>query len=432
MVICLKEIIYNLENIICGIPLVIFLMGTHIYLTLKLKFPQRHTLKGLKYMITSDKGNSKEGISSFKSLMAVLASTLGTGNIIGVATAIIIGGVGSIFWIFVSGIFAIATKYAETYIALKFRKKSKSGNIGGAMYVLKYRLKNNFLAIIFSFLLIASTLGMGAMIQSNAISSCIIQNYNVNIYIIAFLIVIPCAYVLFGNERRISNISSILIPFATIVYLVSCIVLIYIYKNNLIPSIKLIIKEAFNFRACSGGILSSVALRAMSTGLSKGLFTNEAGIGTSPIFDCTVKEKNIKKQTIISSTSVFIDTVLLCTITGIMFVSTGMYNITDNPSVLAQSVFELLPYGKIIYIVIITIFAISTIPCAGFYGSVAIKFLLKNKKSEKIYKIIFLLCAYIGSILTIKLVWSISSIANAIMAIPNIIMIYKLKDEIEY
>ena len=406
-------------------------MGTHIYLTFKLKFPQKYTFKGLKYMLKSDKENTKEGISSFKSLMAVLASTLGTGNIIGVATAIIIGGVGSIFWIFISGIFAIATKYAETYLALKYRRKDNKGFVGGAMYVLKYRLKSNSLALIFCIFLICSTLGMGAMIQSNAISSCISQNYNINISVIAILIVISCAYVLYGNEKRISNISSVLIPLATITYLISCIVLIYIYRSNIIPSVRLIISEAFNFRSCIGGIFSCVAIRAMSTGLSKGLFTNEAGMGTSPIFDCTVKEKSIKKQSIISSTSVFIDTVVLCTITGVIFVATGMYNITDNPSVLSQSVFELLPYGKITYMLLIVIFAIATIPCAGYYGSIATGFIFKNKKIENIYRIVFLIFVYMGAISTIKLVWSISSVANALMVIPNTLMIYKLKNEIE-
>lgn len=273
-------------------------------------------------MMVSDKKNSKEGISSFKSLMAVLASTLGTGNIIGVAAAITIGGVGSIFWIFISGIFGIATKYAETYLVLKYRKKdNKDKYYGGTMYVLRDILKMKYLSKVFCIFLICTTFGMGAMIQSNAISSSIIANYNINIFILAIIITVPCIYVLIGNEKRISNISSVLIPIATIVYIISCVYLMYIYRNNILPSIMYIIKEAFNLKSCTGGIFGSVMIRAMNTGLSKGLFTNEAGMGTSPIFDVLVKEKNIKKQAIISSTSVFIDTVILCTITGIIFVA---------------------------------------------------------------------------------------------------------------
>lgn len=426
------KLIFNLENIICGIPLVCLLMGSHIYFTFKLKFPQRFTFKGLKYMFVSDKKNTKEGISSFKSLMAVLASTLGTGNIIGVAAAITIGGVGSVFWIFISGIFAIATKYAETYIVLKYRKKDKDGKYyGGAMYVLKDKLKRPLLAKLFCIFLICTTLGMGAMIQSNAISSSILSNCNINVFVLAIFIIIPCAYALVGNERRISNISSVLIPIATIVYLFSCFALICIYRNNIVPSIIYIIKEAFNVNSCVGGFLGSVMIKAMNTGLSKGLFTNEAGMGTSPIFDTLVREKDIKKQSIISSTSVFIDTVLLCTMTGIIFVASGMYKLTTNPALIANYAFSILPFGKYIFIFMIVVFAISTIPCSGFYGSIAIKYLSSgNEKSIKIYRTIYILCVFIGAISRIEVIWSISSIANALMVIPNIFMLYKLRHQI--
>ena len=429
----MSNLISSLENIICGIPLVIFLMYSHIYFTFKLKFPQKNTFKGLKYMFKGNRKNTSEGISSFKALMAVLASTLGTGNIIGVAAAITIGGVGSIFWIFISGVFAIATKYAETYIVLKYRKKDKCGKYyGGAMYVLKDRLNSKILSKLFCVFLICTTLGMGAMIQSNAISSSIISNYDINIYVLAILIVIPCFYVLIGNEKRISNISSILIPIATIVYIVSCVLLMYIYRNNLLPSIIYIIKEAFNIQSCVGGIFGSVMVRAMNTGLSKGLFTNEAGMGTSPIFDVAVREKDIKKQAIISSTSVFIDTVVLCTMIGIIFVASGMYSITTNPAFIANYTFSLLPFGKHIFMFMIVVFAISTIPCSGFYGSVAVKFLSKySNKNIKKYRIAYILCIFIGAISKIEIIWSLSSIANALMVIPNVIMLFRLRNEIK-
>ena len=244
----MKELIFKTECFLCGIPLVIILLISHVYFTFKLNFPQRYVLKGLKYMIFSDKKNTKEGISSFKSLMSILASTLGTGNIIGVATAITIGGVGSIFWIFVSGVFGIATKYAETYIVLKYRKKDKKGKFyGGTMYVLRDKLKCKKLAKLFSIFLILTTFGMGAMIQSNAISTCITANFDVNVIFISVIIVISCGYVLLGNEKRISNISSILIPIATIIYILSCFTLMYQYMQNIIPSIIYIIKSRTKF-----------------------------------------------------------------------------------------------------------------------------------------------------------------------------------------
>lgn len=428
----MEKIILLIEKLVWSIPLVALLMFTHIFFTLKLKFPQKYTFLGLKNMLNSDKNNTSEGISSFKSIMTVLAATLGTGNIIGVATAILLGGVGSIFWIFISGIFAISTKYAEEYIVLKYRKRDKKGYYGGAMYVLDEVLGKKSLAILFSVFVILSSFGMGSMIQSNAISSSIIQNYDVDLKIIAIIITLLCAYVLFGNEKRISNISSILIPIAILVYCISCLILLYIFRANLLPSIAYIIKEALNFKSVTGGIFGSTAILSMSSGLSKGLFTNEAGMGTSPLFDSTVKEQDIKKQSIMSSTTVFIDTVFLCTITGILFVASGLYLTTNNPVEFAQGVFLNLPYGRAIFTFIICIFAISTIPCSGFYGSIGIKYLFKSKNIYKvIYKLVFLGFVYIGCVSKIQLVWSISSIANALMVIPNLIMLYNLKSEIK-
>ena len=429
----LSNIVFALEKLVWGVPLIVFLISIHIYLTFKLKFPQRNTFKGLKYIISeSDKSNSKEGISSFKSLMSVLAGTLGTGNIIGVASAIIIGGVGSIFWMFISGVFAIATKYAETFLVLKYRKRKNEKYIGGAMYVLKERIGNKFLAIMFAVFVLITTLGMGALIQSNAITSTITENYSVDIVFLSIIIVLICGYILFGDERRISNISSVMIPIAVFLYIISCIYLLVLFKNNILNSIFLIIKEAFNFKAVGGGILGSSAIYAMSAGMSKGLFTNEAGMGTSPLFDVSVKQKDIKKQSMISSTTVFIDTVFLCTITGIIFVASNAYLYTQNPVSLAQMVFLNLPFGNYIFVFMIVIFAIATIPCSGYYGSVSIDFLFNNKKIYVfLYKIIYLIFIYIGCNMEVKLVWAISSIANAFMIFPNIYMVMYLKDELE-
>jgi AGCS family alanine or glycine:cation symporter len=193
-----------------------------------------------------------------------------------------------------------------------------------------------------------------------------------------------------------------------------------------------IINEAFNFKSATGGILSSVAIYAMSSGLSKGLFTNEAGMGTSPLFDITVNEQDITKQSIISSTTVFVDTVLLCTITGIIFVASGMYQNILNPNILAENVFSILPLGKYIYMFFICIFAISTIPCSGYYGSVSIRYLFKDKAIyEIIYKLVFLFFVYLGCTSKSLLVWSISSIANGLMILPNIYMLFYLRKEIE-
>lgn len=434
-IIYMNYIIYKIESIIWGAPLLILLIVTHIYFTFKLKFPQKYTLKGLKYMLFSDKKNDKEGISSFKSLMTILAGTLGTGNIVGIATAVNIGGIGSIFWIFVAGVFAIATKYAETYIVLKYRKKDKYDNkkyCGGTMYVLKTRIGNNFLAIFFSIFVILTSLGMGCMIQSNAINSSVLSIFNVNKYFIALITTLICSYAIFGNEKRISNVSSIIVPLATIVYLYLCFYSLYIYRFNILSGISNILHYAFDFRAVSGGILGSLAIKAINQGLSKGIFTNEAGLGSSPMFDVTVKEKNIKKQALISSTSVFIDTVILCTLTGIVIASSNIYMLYQDPINMINEVFKVVPFGNILLIFSISAFAIATIPCSSYYGKVGIKFLFNSKMFYQIvYKILCVIFVFVGSISAISSVWSIANIANALMAIPNIYMLFYLRKEIE-
>ena len=246
----MADVILKLEELIWSMPLVLLLMFTHIFFTIKLKYPQKYTLKGLKLMFKPNiKEKNKKGVSSFKSLMTVLAATLGTGNIIGVASAIMLGGVGSIFWIFISGIFAIATKYAETYLVLKYRQENKEGYFGGTMYVLKNILNKKVLAALFSIFVIIASFGIGSMIQSNAMASSINETFTVNKYLLAVIITIVCAYVIFGDEKRISNISSFLVPIATIVYILMCVALLYIFRFNIIPSIKLIISEAFSFKA---------------------------------------------------------------------------------------------------------------------------------------------------------------------------------------
>lgn len=424
------EIITKLEDIIWSMPLVLALMCTHIFFTIELKFPQKYTLRGLKLMFKSN--SSEKGISSFKSLMTVLAATLGTGNIIGVATAITVGGIGSIFWIFISGIFAISTKYAETYLVLKYRKSKDDGYYGGTMYVLKDILNKKGLAILFSIFVIIASFGIGSMIQSNAMSTSICETFKINKTLLAVIITVLCAYVIFGNEKRISDVSSILVPVATILYIVMCVILLYMFRYNIWSSILLIVKEAFSFKSITGGIFGLVIIKALNAGLSKGLFSNEAGMGSSPLFNSTVKMTSIKEESLVSSVSVFIDTVVLCTITGIVLVSSGMWNVTDNAVILTKNAFSLIPYGEYMLTFSLAIFAIATIPCWSYYGSIGIKFLFKNnKKAEKIYKIIYVICVYVGAILQIELVWSISSIANVLMILPNVYMIYKLKDKIE-
>ena len=427
----MESILDKFESMIFGLPLIIILLITHIYFTLKLKFPQFKifkALKGILYNKESKNGN----ITPFKSLMTILAGTLGTGNIIGIASAIIVGGVGSLFWIFVSGVLAIATKYAETYIVLKYRKKKNKKYIGGAMYILDEIVGKKNLAIMFSIFLIISTLCMGAMMQSNAISSTSSNLIKIDTKYIAIIVTILSGYIVFGNEKRIAKVSSILVPIATGIYLISSILILIYFRVNILESIKLIVKEAMNFKAVSGGMLGSAFIIALKEGLSKGLFTNEAGIGTSPIFDVNVENEDIIKQSLISASSVFIDTVVLCSLTGILFVSSSLYTGVNNAEVLSIIVYDTLPYGKEILMFFLSIFAFSTIPCSCYYGWSAVNYLFSNKKIyELLYKIIYLLFVFIGANTSLTLVWKAATIVNVFLMIPNIYMLFCLRKDIE-
>lgn len=365
----------------------------------------------------------------------------GTGNIIGVSTAIIIGGVGSIFWIFISGVFAISTKYAETYLCMKYRKIKKEKNInksgytkyyGGTMYVLDSRIGSKILGVLFAIFVIIASFGIGCMVQSNAAAESLVQNLNMDRTLVGLIITAIASYILFSNERKIAKISSIIVPISTIIYLIMSIMLIYIFRNNIINSILIIIEDALNFKSGTVGILAFLGMRTLSTGLSKGMFSNEAGMGSSPIFETTVNNTNIKQQSIISSTSVFIDTVVLCSLTGVILVASNMYVNESNPIAFVQNVFGLLPYGKYLLTFCLTCFGLATIPCWGYYGSQAIRYLFNNKEIyQNIYKIIYAICIYIGAVSALEMVWTLSSIANAFMALPNIFMIYYLLEEIE-
>lgn len=273
----------------------------------------------------------------------------GTGNIIGVSTAIILGGVGSIFWIFVSGVFAISTKYAETYLCMKYRKVQNTKNskyikyYGGTMYVLRDRIGNKVLAFLFALFVIIASFGIGCMVQSNTAAESIIQNLNIDKTLVGIFITLIASYVLFSDERKIAKISSVIVPISTIVYIIMGIMLLFIFKDNILSSISVIVEDALNLKSGFVGIIAFFSMKALVVGLSKGMFSNEAGMGSSPIFETTVSNTNIKQQSIISSTSVFIDTVVLCTLTGIILVASNMYIGETNPVTFVQNVFGMLP-----------------------------------------------------------------------------------------
>lgn len=421
----LRECISNINNFIWGYPYILLLTVTSIYLSVKFRFPQFKILLAVKDMFNSKESKNKDKITSFKSLMTVLAGTLGTGNITGVAVALSIGGIGSLFWLFVSGVLAMVISYVENLIVLKYRKKDrKKGYFGGAMYVLDEVLERRDLAIIFAVVVALSAAFTGTMSQSNSLSTLLNVSIGSNKAVVGIVLSLITAYIIFGGKRRIAKISSLIIPICTILYIVLCLTIIFVHKENVIPGLKQIITAAFGLKQFTGGIVGISLSKVIGKGFALGMFSNEAGMGSAPIFTATVEEENIDTQSKIAATSVVIDTIILCMLTGITIVSTRMYNIPDVGMML-DKVFGTVPFGNLILNVCMVFFVISTIPCWEYYGEEAIKYLFKSNLAIYIFRILYVIGIYFGSIMVVEVVFDLSGIANAIMTLPNLYMIYK-------
>lgn len=423
-----QEIISNINEYIWGYPFIILLTITSIYLTIRFRFPQIKILFALKDLFKSKDGENKNKITSFKTLMTVLAGTLGTGNITGVALAIVIGGIGSLFWMFISGLLAMVISYAENLIVLNHRKKDRTkGYYGGTMYVLDEVLDKRGLAILFAAVVAISAACTGTMTQSNALSTLLNVSIGIDKQIIGIILAIITAYIVFGGKRRIAKISSVIIPICTIMYIILCLSVLYVNRINILPGLKAIVKCAFGVKQVVGGVVGISVSKMIGRGFAIGMFSNEAGMGSAPIFTATVEEDNIEIQSRIAATSVVVDTIILCMLTGITIVSTGLYNITDT-GVMLNNVFGMVPLGNTILNICMVFFVISTIPCWEYYGEEAIKYLFKSNLSIYIFRLLYVIGIYFGSIMVVEIVWDLSGIANAIMTLPNLYMIYKCMD----
>lgn len=418
----ITQIISNINDFLWSYPFIILLTVISIYLSIKLRFPQLKIMIALKDIFKRKKNDNKSKITSFKALMTVLAGTLGTGNITGVATAIVIGGVGSIFWMFVSGILAMVISYAENYFVLKYRKKDKRGYFGGTMYVLDDILDKRNLAIFFAIVVIISAACTGTMTQSNSLSTLLSTSIGIDESAVGVVLAIITAYIIFGGKRRLAKVSSIIIPICTIVYILLCLTIIFVHKENIIPGIKHVISYAFGTRQIIGGITGISLSKVIGRGFAIGMFSNEAGMGSAPLFTATVEETDITKEAKVAATSVVVDTLILCMLTGITIVSTGLYNITDIGHLL-QEVFGTVRFGNLILNICMVFFVISTIPCWAYYGEVATKYLFKSNLAIYIFRLFYIIGIYYGSIMMVEVVWDLSGIFNALMTLPNLYMI---------
>ena len=419
-----------LDTVIWAPFMVILLLGTHIFLTLRTGFIQRKVFTGIKLSVTKDP--SKDGdVSPFQALTTALASTIGTGNIVGVGTAIFIGGPGAVFWCWITGVFGIATKYAESLISIKYRVKSRDGRmLGGAMYVLERGLNMKWLGMLFALFALLASFGIGSAVQVNAISEIVTSNVTfVKIPPIAIGIVLAVitAFVIIGGIKKIAIVCEKLVPTMAACYVIGCFVILGMNHDYIIPGIKAIIKLAFAPGAVAGGLVGRGAITAAQYGIARGLFSNESGLGSAPLVAAAAKTKNPVRQALISATGTFWDTVVVCLITGVTLVTTIMKNPDINMSSIQNggqmttAAFSQIPVlGSIILVFGIITFAYTTVLGWSYYGERCAEYLF-GKRATIFFKIIFVFVILLGPVIELDIVWSLSDIFNALMAVPNII-----------
>lgn len=433
--------IYKVDSVIWGWWLIILLLGTHVFMTFRTGFIQRKTLsKGIKLSVTRDPEAEGE-VSNFGALTTALAATIGTGNIVGVGTAIALGGPGAVLWCWLSGVFGIATKYSESLIAVKYRVKTEDGRMqGGAMYALSRGLKwkglGKVMGMIFAVFVGFGSFGIGCATQVNAIANIVQENVGVPKAAIGIVVAILTAIVIFGGIKSIAKVCEKLVPFMAIFYVLGCIIILCINYDYIIPAIVTIGKLAFTPGAATGGLVGSGIRLAMQYGIARGLFSNESGMGSAPIAAAAAQTRNPVRQALVSSTGTFWDTVVVCAMTGLVLVSTIMKNPAINADqiedggILTTLAFGQIPYlGPIILTLGIICFAYSTILGWAYYGERCVEY-FAGKKGLIPYRILYVAVAAIAPIVALDVVWALADILNALMAIPNLIAVLLLSNVI--
>lgn len=407
-----------------GWPMIVLLLGTHIFLTIRLRFPQRKIFKAIALSVKRDKQATGD-VSQFGALATALAATIGTGNIIGVATAIALGGPGAVFWCWLTGVFGISTKYAEGLLAVKYRVKTKRGQmIGGPMYALEKGLGWKWLAVLFAIFATLASFGIGSTVQANAISTLVENQYNVSPYITGLVVTALGAAVIVGGVKSIAKVCGMLVPFMAIFYVLGCIYILFVNHAYLLPALQVIFDSAFTTKAASGGFAGSTLIMAARYGIARGLFSNESGLGSAPIVAAAAQTRNPVRQALVSSTATFWDTVVICALTGLVITSSIIaYPDIDyhNGAALTKVAFSKIPYiGAPLLTFGLSTFAFSTTLGWSYYGERCVEY-LKGKRWMLFYRMIYIVSIFVGSVVNLALVWNLADCMNALMAIPNLL-----------
>ncbi len=424
-----EELTAQISSALWGWPMIILLLGTHLFLTIRLRFPQAKIFTAIRLSVTKD-DNASGDVSQFGALATSLAATIGTGNIVGVATAVAFGGPGAVLWCWLTGVFGIATKYAEGLLAIKYRVQTENGEmLGGPMYALERGLKMKWLAVLFCVFTAIAAFGIGNTVQANSISMLLNESWGISTYVTGGILCLLLALVILFGLKGISKVCSTLVPFMAAFYIVGCIIILWMNAAYLKDTVVLIFNSAFTPQAAGGGFMGTTVMMAARFGIARGLFSNESGLGSAPIVAAAARTRNPVRQALVSSTGTFWDTVIICALTGLVLVSSIIaYPEIDHTQggALTKMAFGKIPYvGPAILSVGILTFAFSTILGWSYYGEKAMEY-LGGKKWIIYYRIAYIAAAFVGSVMNLTVVWNIADSMNALMAIPNLIALLLL------
>ncbi|MBO8137827.1 MAG: sodium:alanine symporter family protein [Desulfotomaculum sp.] len=427
----LVKVLNAVDSLVWGPPLLFLLVGTGVYLTIKLKLLQVLRLPMALKLIFTAKSDGKGDVNSFAALCTALAATVGTGNIVGVATAIKAGGPGALFWMWLAAFFGMATKYAEALLAVKYRSVDENGQIsGGPMYYIENGMGKKFrpLAVMFAVSgVLVAFFGIGTFPQVNAIVSSVELSFGVPVPVTAAVLTLLVAMVTIGGLKRIASVASKVVPFMALFYVLVCLGTLIVFADQVPAAVNLVLRSAFNGTAAAGGFLGATVTMAIRNGVARGVFSNEAGLGSAPIAAAAAKTRWPAKQGLISMTGTFIDTIIICTMTGLALVVTGAWSgDTQGAAMTQEAISAAFPaIGPTILTLGLVLFAFTTILGWNYYGERCCEYLF-GVKSIKPYRFIFIALVAAGAFLKLELIWLIADIVNGMMAIPNLIALLAL------
>ncbi len=422
----LEKFLQAVSNVVWGPPLLVLLFGTHLYLTVRLRFVQRHLLRAIRISF-SRKHEGEGDVSQFGALTTALAATIGTGNIVGVATAIGAGGPGAVLWMWLTGVFGIATKYAEAVLAVKYRVRTPQGTMaGGPMYALERGLGLRWLAVLFAAFTAVAAFGIGCMVQANSISSLARETFRLSPWLTGAVMTVFTAVVILGGIRSIAAVCERLVPFMAVFYVLGCVVLLVMRADTLPDTLGLIVRGAFNGQAAVGGFLGAGMKEAVRYGIARGLFSNESGLGSAPIVAAAAQTRNPVRQALVSSTGTFWDTVVICAITGLVLVNMGDWRQGLQGAALTSAAFgEIHAVGPAVLTVGLLTFVFSTILGWSYYGERAAEYLF-GPRAIRPYRLAWVAAVMVGSVVSLPAVWAFADIANGLMAVPNLVSLLLL------